>query len=141
MIHITLEAVEEELCKVKECPMTSRNLELYVLLSKAKSCLEKEAYHSGFTKEDADAWVKHMTPPAKWTMEQTTTFMRQRNYNHDPCEFFAVMNALASDYGKTMAKYNADKPEVWADLAHDFIEDADAADGKVWRYYTGIVKH
>lgn len=42
---------------------------------------------------------------------------------------------------KTMAKYNADKPEVWEDLAHDFIEDADAADGKVWRYYTGIVKH
>ena len=52
----------------------------------------------------AKEWATHMNPPARWTMDQTTAVMRQQGYNHKPCKFYAVMNALASDYGKTMAK-------------------------------------
>jgi hypothetical protein len=40
-----------------------------------------------------------------------------------------------------MARYNIDRPEIWADMANDFIEDPDAVDGKIGRYYRDIVKH
>ena len=41
----------------------------------------------------------------------------------------------------TMVKFGADKPEVWAALAHDWLDDPDAIKGKVGRYYRDIVKH
>lgn len=97
--------------------------------------------HHEFTEEDAKEWAKHMNPPARWTMEQTTSVMHQRGYNHRPCEFWVVMNSLFSDYGKTIIKYNADKPELWADMAHDFIDDGDAVGDKVAKYWRDIVKH
>lgn len=53
----------------------------------------------------------------------------------------AMMNSLASDYGKTMAKYGADKPEIWAELANDWLNDADAKDGKATIYFRDIVQH
>lgn len=46
---------------------------------------------------------------------------------------------MASDYGKTIAKYGMDKPEVWAELANDWLEDADAVDDKAEAYYREIV--
>lgn len=44
-----------------------------------------------------------------------------------------------SDYGKTIAKYGMDKPDVWAELAHDWLDDKDSADGKTEIYYREIV--
>jgi hypothetical protein len=67
--------------------------------------------------------------------------MNQRGYHHKPCEFWAVMNMMASDYGATMAKHGADKPEVWADMADAFIKDPDAEGDKVGRYWRDIAKH
>ena len=97
--------------------------------------------HREFTEEDAKEWVRHMTPPARWTMDQTTAVMNKCGYNHRPCEFWAVMNALFSDYGHTLTKYGLDKTDVWAELAHDFIDDDDAEDMKVGRYWRDVVKH
>lgn len=139
MGHFTIENLKRELHDVEQCSINPRSLELFVLLHKAIKCLDPES--QGFTEEDAKEWAKRMTPPARWTMEQTCQEMKKRGYDHNPCEFWIVMNALFSDYGKTMIKYNADKPELWADLAHDFICDADAAPGKVGRYYRDIVEH
>lgn len=140
MDHITIENIEKEMERILEnCPMTRENLKMLVLLGGARKCISK--IHNGFTQEDAAEWVKHMNPPARWTMEQTKAAMAQRGYNHDPHEFYAVMNALASDYGKTMAKYGVDKPEIWAELAHDFIKDADTVEDKVGVYFAEIVEH
>ena len=97
--------------------------------------------HHEFTEEDAKEWAKHMNPPARWTMDQTTAVMHQNGYNHKPCEFWVVMNMLFSDYGKTMIKNNMDKPEVWAALANDFLDDGDAVKDKVGRYWRDIMKH
>ena len=96
--------------------------------------------HREFTEEDAQEWVEHMDPPAKWTREQTTATMRAHGYRHDPCEFWAVMNAMYSDYSPVMAKLNADRPDVYAELAHHFIDDPDAEEDKVGRYWRDIVK-
>jgi hypothetical protein len=124
---------------VREMPLTPANAEKFNIMCKAMKNLG--FMHMNFTEEDAKEWAKRMNPPARWTMDQTTAVMQQRGYNHKPCEFWVVMNMLASDYGKTMAKYGADRPDVWADLAHDWIEDADAIDGKVGRYWRDIVRH
>lgn len=140
MKQFTLENVETELDKIKNYPLTQESAKLYVLLSRVKKYMKCEEHHA-LTNEEAAAWVKHMTPAARWTMDQTTAVMQQKGYSHNTCEFYAVMNSLASDYGKTMAKYGADKPEIWAELANDWLNDADAKDGKAAAYYTEIVKH
>ena len=140
MEHITTANIEKEITNILDNkPMSCDNLERFVLLCKAMKYLGKT--HREFTEEDAKEWAKHMNPPARWTMEQTTAVMRQNGYKHKPCEFWVIMNMLFSDYGKTMIKYGADKPEIWAALAHDFIDDIDADEDKVGRYWRDIVKH
>lgn len=140
MRHITVENIEKEMTELlDEAPMTCANLEKFVLLAKSMKYMGR--VRREFTEEDAREWVSHMNPPARWTMDQTTAVMNQRGYHHKPCEFYAIMNMLVSDYGTTMAKYGADKPEVWADLAHNWLDDADADDGKTGRYWRDIAKH
>ena len=140
MEHITLENIENEINWILDHgSMNCDNLEKFVLLCKAMKYMGK--VHREFTEADAKEWAKHMNPPARWTMEQTTAVMHQNGYYHKPCEFWVVMNMLFSVYGKTLIKFNMDKPEVWASLAHDFIDDADADEDKVGRYWRDIVKH
>ena len=138
--RITIPNIEHEMKEILEKGWMCRDdIKQLVLLGQAMEFMQHTDRE--FTEADAKEWVAHMNPPARWSMEQTTAVMRQRGYNHKPCVFWAVMNAMASDYGKTMAKYGADKPEVWADLADDFIEDSDAVEDKVGRYWRDIVKH
>lgn len=140
MSRITTECIEQELTALLEKgSFCHGNIQWFNELCIAMQNLSK--MHREFTEDDAKEWAKHMNPPPRWTMEQTTSVMTQRGYSYKPCEFWVVMNMLFSDYGKTMIKYNADKPEVWADLAHDFIEDTDTVSGKVGKYWRDIVKH
>lgn len=140
MKQFTQKHIEEWLEEfVEEMPLTCANAEKFNIMCKAMENLGFMGRE--FTEEDAKAWVASMNPPAKWTMEQTTDVMNKQGYSHRPWEFWAVMNALYSDYGKTMAKYGADKPEVWAALANDWLDDADAEDGKAGRYWRDIVRH
>lgn len=120
-------------------PLTFENVAKFNALCEAKRNLCH--MHQGFTEADAEEWVKQMDPPARWTMEQTTATMHKGGYTDNPAEFYAVMNALFSDYGKTVAKHGLDKPDFWADLAHDFLHDQDAVSGKVERYWQDIVEH
>lgn len=138
--RITIPNIEHEMKEILEKGWMCRDdIKQLVLLGQAMEFMQHTDRE--FTEADAKEWVAHMNPPARWSMEQTTAVMRQRGYNHKPCVFWAVMNAMASDYGKTMAKYGADKPEVWADLADDFIEDIDAVSDKVGHYWRDIVEH
>ena len=140
MEQITIENINQEIrSMLKSCQLTQENLRRLVLLFDAKKFLHK--MNLQFTEEESVDWAKHMNPPARWTMEQTSAVMHQHGYHHDPCEFFAVMNSLASDYGKTMEKHGADKVDIWAELANDFICDKDAVDNKVAAYYAEIVCH
>ncbi len=140
MSKITTDCIEQELESLLEHGSFSySNLERLNILCKAMHNLSK--VHREFTEEDAKEWAKSMSPPAKWTMEQTTAVMQQKGYTCKPYEFWIAMNALYSDYGKTAAKHGVDKPDFWADLAYDFIHDADAVEGKIGRYWRDIVRH
>lgn len=140
MYRITNECIEKEITELLEKgSFCHSNIQWFNELCEAMQNFSK--MHWNFTEEDAKAWVSAMNPPAKWTMEQTTEVMNKQGFYHKPCEFWAVMNALYSDYGKTMAKFGADKPEVWAALAHDWLDDMDVEPGKAGRYFRDIVKH
>lgn len=140
MEKITIENIEKEIDHMLEHkPINCENLERFVLLCRAMKYLGRIEHR--FTEEHAKEWMAAIPGGPHWTKEQTTAVMRQRGYDHRPCEFWAVMNSLYSDYGVTMARYNADRPEVWADLAHDWLDDVDAVPDKVGRYFRDIVKH
>lgn len=139
MEKFTQPAIEKWLHEfLEEMPLTVANAEKFNIMCKAMKNMSH--MHREFTEEDAKEWAKHMNPPARWTMDQTTAVMNQYGYHHKPCEFWIVMNALFSDYGKTLIKHGMDKPEIWAGLAHDFIDDGDAVEGKTARYWRDIVK-
>ena len=138
---ITLENIMDEIEEVEHQPMNWANLDKFVLLHKAKKYLCQDK-HRKFDKQTAQEWVRSMHPGGEhWTMEQTTAVMKQKGYHHKPEEWYAVMNSLYSDYGTTMMRYNADKVEIWADLAHDWLDDDDAVDDKVKKYFEYIVQH
>lgn len=136
---INIPEIETELQAVAKKPMTLANLQMFNQLSEAM----RNAAHMNrqFTEEDARKWVERMEPPARWATEQTTALMRQKGYHHKEWEFWAVMNALNSDYHDTMVKYGADRTDLWADLAHDWLCDRDAVENKAGRYWRDIVRH
>lgn len=139
MERITIAAVDAELARVLESPMSVRAMEYFNLLCRTRKYLA--SMDCDFGEEQAREWVARMSPAAKWTMEQTTELMHKRGYDHNPCEFWAVMCMLYSDYGKTLIKYNADKPEVWADMADAWITDPDVRPHKTGIYYRDVVGH
>ena len=55
-------------------------------------------------------------------------------------EFYAAMNAMYSDFHKAAKKFGVDKPEFYATMAKCFIEDPDAVEDKVAKYYECIAR-
>lgn len=145
---LTCEYFEQEIDKILERDHLSCN-SLTVLkdLLVTKHFLEKDmAANAEFTEEIAREWVSHMenvdgTMGAHWSLDETTT-VRDKIGMKRICkyEFWAVMNSLYSDYGKTLAKINA-TPEIYGELARDWIEDDDAVKAKAAAYFRYVVAH
>lgn len=99
------------------------------------------------TREEAEAWVQSMEGDdgkrgGRWKFNEVQQYAG--NYGIQPeevPEFFAVLNALYTDYGKVARKYGVDRMDFWADMAKAFIRDKDAQPGKVKLYYDCIAKH
>lgn len=140
MHGITNACIEKEIESIlRHGAFTYGNLERFNMLCEAMKNLSKIRHE--FTAEDAKLWAQHMDPPARWTMEQTSAVMQQSGYAHDPYVFYAVMNMLASDMGKTISRFGYDRTDLWAALAHDWICDSDAVPDKIGRYWRDIVSH
>ena len=97
------------------------------------------------TKETATQWVRGMqnedgTMGAHWSYEQVKQLMAQKGVDCDPAEFYATINMLYSDYGKVAKKLNIIHPDYWIDMAKAFLEDKDAPEDKLARYYKYIVQ-
>lgn len=100
-------------------------------------------------RQTAQEWVDQMSKPdksgakgGKWTYDQTTQLLKDKNLDLDPVTFFVVMNMLYSDYGKTLVKHGMNNVDLYIDMAKDWIEDDDVAAGKAKTadYYYCIVK-
>lgn len=93
----------------------------------------------------AHEWMENLhnedgTMGPHWTQDQTTQVMKKKGFDLDPIEFWAIMNAVYSDYSKVAKKYNVNNVDYYADLAKAWISDADAVDNKVAAYYCYIAK-
>lgn len=102
------------------------------------------------TREMAEEWVDSMEgdDPAKpsggkWTPEQIKPVAQKYGV---PTEgdrfwtFYAVMNAMYSDYYSVAKKHNALNQDFFADMAMAFINDKDAVRNKAAVYYECIAK-
>lgn len=94
----------------------------------------------------AEQWMRNMekedgSKGPKWTKEQVKPYMAQVGYHGPEYKFWAVMNALYSDYCKIAKKYGVDRPEYYAELTKAWLEDKDAKPEKAGLYYKYIVKH
>jgi len=99
-----------------------------------------------FDHETAKEWTKKMknadgSSGPHWQMEQVKPFMAQAGFSGNPLEFWAVMNALYSDYCAVAKKFGVDRPEYYAALAKAWLEDEDAVPDKAAAYYECIVQH
>lgn len=99
------------------------------------------------TREQAEKWVHAMKSEdgktgARWPYEEIKRYAANFGIQGEEqvVEFFAIMNALYTDYCKVAKKYGVDKTDFWGDLAKAFIHDKDAKSGKVKMYYECIAE-
>ena len=100
--------------------------------------------------ESAMRWVQSMegTDPnhprgGKWSPEALKPLAQKEGFPTEGPEFwafYAVANAMYSDYAATAKRYGIHSPDFYADMAADFIRDADAQPDKVERYLRYIVR-
>lgn len=93
----------------------------------------------------AKKWVSQMqnadgSTGGHWSMEQTSQILRQRGYQHGQEEWYAILNAMYSDYCRTAKQFGVDNVDFYASMAHDWLDDDDAREGKAERYYCYIVE-
>lgn len=100
------------------------------------------------TREEAEKWVKGMKSEdgktgGRWPYQEIKQYAGNFGIQGEDkvIEFYAVMNALYTDYCKVAKKHGVDKVDFWADMAKAFIYDKDANPGKVKMYYECIAKH
>ena len=96
-------------------------------------------------KETAEEWTQNMknedgTKGPHWKMEQVKQLMAQKGIQYNPWEFFAILNALYSDYCAVLKKHGMNNIDVYVDLASAWLNDSDAMPEKAARYYEYIVK-
>lgn len=145
---LTCEYFEQEIDNILSHKSLSCNeLEVLKNLLVTNHFLGKEMSEtSKMSEETAREWVSKMentdgTTGAHWTIDATTAIRDKLGLKHIcKYEFWAVMNSLYSDYGKTLAKTNA-TPEIYGELARDWIEDDDAVKAKASAYYRYVVAH
>lgn len=99
------------------------------------------------TKEQAEHWVRHMrnadgSMGGRWTFPEIKQYAQNFGITGENrvIEFYAVINAMASDYGKVAKKFGVDKAEFYAEMAKAWMDDDDAVPGKAMAYYEYIVE-
>ena len=74
-------------------------------------------------------------------MEQTKQIQAQKGIESDPLKFWVAMNMVYSDYSKVAKKLNVNNADFYACMAEAFLEDKDAQEDKLERYYQFVVRH
>lgn len=90
-------------------------------------------------------WTEHLsntdgTKGAHWTMEQAKQVMAQKGVMLDPLEFFVALNLMYSDYAQVAKQLSINSIDFYVGLAKAFLDDPDAGDDKLMKYYECVVK-
>lgn len=100
---------------------------------------------SHFTPEMAEEWMAGIknqdgSKGPHWKMEDVKKLLSQRKLHKDPYEFWAVLNAIYSDYGHIAKKHGVNTMDFYVDMACAWLDDEDANPNKAAIYYEEIVK-
>lgn len=149
------EKLRKRLDEYMDMPVNAHNIEI---ISDTVSCLdcledyerEMKEYGNGerigrLTIEDAEEWTHSMknadgSTGRHWNFEQTEQVRRQHGYDCDPAEFYAAINMMYSDYYKIGKEFNLNSVDFYAAMAHAFLDDEDAGEDKLAKYYECIVE-
>lgn len=143
---ITLDKIRKEIAETLEhgC-MTSQCvadlMALYYLEDKLGGSASEHYGHMDM--ETARDWTRHMhnadgSSGEHWTYEQTSKVLRDKGLDCSPAEFYAAINMMWSDYAKVAEKFGVNTVDFWSAMAAAFLDDKDAAPGKLLRYYEAI---
>lgn len=100
-----------------------------------------------FTMDMAEIWMKSLTNEdgsrgPHWTLEQAKQLQTQKNIDCDPAEFWAALNMIYSDYFKAAKKFGVGgNVDFYAEMAKAFLDDKDAREDKMSRYFAYIIQH
>lgn len=104
----------------------------------------------GMDEQTAREWVDSMQSMdkahprgGKWTPEQLEALAKKHGVpttGKEWWEFYAMVNAMYSDYCEVAKRYNITSPDFYAQMALAFINDKDAVDDKVMKYWQYIAK-
>lgn len=99
------------------------------------------------TKEEAEEWVDQMRtkdgrPGKRWTYDEIRQYAGNYGISGDQkiIDFFVVLNMMYSDYCHVAKKLGVDNMEFYAGMAKAFMDDPDAAEGKLVKYREYIAK-
>lgn len=102
------------------------------------------------TRETAEKWVAamHNEDPekpkgGKWTPDEIRPLAQKYSIpTEGPAywEFYAMVNAMYSDYSEVAKKFGVKTPDFFAEMAKAWLNDKDARDDKTEVYYRDIVK-
>lgn len=100
---------------------------------------------SHFTPEMAEEWMAGIknqdgSKGPHWKMEDVKKLLAQRKLHKDPYEFWAILNAIYSDYGHIAKKHGVNTMDFYVDMACAWLDDEDANPNKAAIYYEEIVK-
>ena len=150
-----MEILDAEIHRLEEKELTWQTCDKLCGLYMLKEHMEKQKHsknesHHALTREEAIEWVDgmHGEDPAvprgaKWTMDQMKPVATKYGVPTEGerlWEFWAVMNAMYSDYYAIAKKYNQLNADFFADMAMAFINDKDAVENKAAVYYECIVE-
>lgn len=107
--------------------------------------------HFHFDQETAEEWVGNMENEdqrqpkgGKWEPDFVKTMAQKLGIPVEGptfWEFYAMTNAMYSDYSEVLKKFNATNPMCFAEMAKAWMRDKDAVENKTQLYYECIVKH
>lgn len=91
---------------------------------------------------EAMKWAEGLPEGAKWQPEEVKQYATKAGVatsGRDFAEFYAVMNAMHSDFHQVLSKHGVTDPAVYAEMACAFINDEDSVENKSAVYYRFIV--
>ena len=108
------------------------------LYDKYTMCIYEMAYGNELDETLAREIVNKMQPYAqRWSIEETEKLQRDYDLNDmRPEDFYVVMNQAFNDYRDIFG----DDLSIYIKYTKAFINDPDAKEGKVFKYFTTISK-
>lgn len=128
------EEVCEAIKEMMEAPLSAKNAEVLASLMYLKCHWPDENW--------VEHWVEKMQPKARWSWQEVHEAQKALGDHHNTTMLWAAVNATWSDMGKVLEELGITQPGPVLKLARAFwLEDEDAVEEKMKRYYEEIVKH